>query len=118
MLSLKRPEGNHSARPTARVIEALSRYDETPARLVIEKFSVPAHSPSGGLRAEGHQQQLRQPKRSNADARNPGATVDAVARVYEQERRTMSEQDQQRSTGTIVTYFRDRAYGFIKPTGS
>ena len=29
----------------------------------------------------------------------------------------MSEQDQQRSTGTIVTYFLERAYGFIKPTG-
>jgi hypothetical protein len=35
VLSLKRPEGNH--RPTMRVLEGLSRFEETPARIVIEK---------------------------------------------------------------------------------
>ena len=27
------------------------------------------------------------------------------------------QQDEQRSTGTIVTFFRDRDFGFIAPTG-
>jgi hypothetical protein len=51
VLSLKRPEGNH--RPTMRLLEGLSRYDETPARMVIEK--VRAQRPSLGIEvwAEG-----------------------------------------------------------------
>ena len=44
VLSLKRPEGNH--RPTMRVLEGLSRFDETPARIVIEKRSVHSPDPS------------------------------------------------------------------------
>jgi hypothetical protein len=47
VLSLKRPEGNH--KKTLRVIEGLSRYDETPARLVIEKVPVSAFCPHRGI---------------------------------------------------------------------
>jgi hypothetical protein len=41
LISLKRPEGHQ--RPTLRVLEGLSRFDETPARLVIEKVSAQPH---------------------------------------------------------------------------
>jgi hypothetical protein len=36
VLSIRRPEGNHSMRPTLREIHALSRFDETPSHIVIE----------------------------------------------------------------------------------
>ena len=43
VLSLKRPEGNHA--PTMRVLEGLSRFDETPARIVLDKRSVHTRTP-------------------------------------------------------------------------
>ena len=43
VLSLKRPEGNH--RQTMRVLEGLSRFQETPSRVVIEKVSFQSPDP-------------------------------------------------------------------------
>ena len=43
VLSLRRPEGNH--RPTMRVLEGLSRFDETPARIVILPGRPGIHAP-------------------------------------------------------------------------
>lgn len=43
VLSLKRPEGNH--KPTLRMLEGLSRFDETPAKIIIDKVSVHVPDP-------------------------------------------------------------------------
>ncbi|MDQ3525303.1 MAG: AAA family ATPase [Chloroflexota bacterium] len=53
VLSLKRPEGNH--RPTLRVLEGLSRFDETPTKLVIEKVSARCPSPDLEVWADSFQ---------------------------------------------------------------
>jgi hypothetical protein len=45
VLSLKRPEGKH--RPTIRVLEGLSRFEETPAKVVVDRRSF--QSPSLGM---------------------------------------------------------------------
>jgi RecA-family ATPase len=51
VLSLKRPEGNH--KPTMRLLEGLSRFDETPSRIVIDKVSVHVPDPEVDVWTDG-----------------------------------------------------------------